>query len=138
MGAEFWDHVASYEPGPGAALLSCQIEFHRRSGIDLARYLDSRIKDMEQAVRWCQEDDPYDLLGFYQDALSQYRQMAARGIPERPEEQIDRAASRCQTWFSVYSGAASRRFGRSSVHLPFCHLHPEATACAQTCLRNVP
>jgi HNH endonuclease len=24
--------------------------------------------------------------------------------------------------------AASRRFGRSSVHLSFCHLHPEATA----------
>lgn len=61
MGASFWHHTTPYEPGRGAALLSCQIEFHRRSGIDLARYLDSRIKDMEQAVLWSQEADPYDL-----------------------------------------------------------------------------
>jgi hypothetical protein len=44
---------------------------------------------MTEAVRSCEKDDPYDLLDFYRDALDQYQQMAARGVPEDPEAQID-------------------------------------------------
>jgi hypothetical protein len=50
VGASFWHQLAHYEPDPGAAIVSCQIDFYRRSGFDLARYLDARIKDMHQAV----------------------------------------------------------------------------------------
>ena len=87
MGAEFWHHVASYEPGLGAALLSCQIESHRRSGIDLAGYLDSRIKDMEQAVRWCLKDDRY---GGHGEDL-QHAGLEPQERDYLPGRQVDRA-----------------------------------------------
>ena len=78
-----------YEDSPGQALRKAQVRFFRETGYDLPKLLARRIEDMTEAVRSCEKDDPYDLLGFYSDALDQYRQMAARGVPEESEAQID-------------------------------------------------
>jgi hypothetical protein len=88
MGATFWSHLTPYDPDPEVALRRCQVAFFQESGYDLLKYLKERIAAMEQAVRWCEEDDQYNLLDFYRDALRQYQEMVARKIPEEPKAQI--------------------------------------------------
>jgi hypothetical protein len=89
MGATYWEVTTAYEDATEQALRKAQIRFFREAGYDIPRLLAQRVRDMTEAVRSCEEDDSYDLLGFYRDALDQYRQMAARGVPEEPEAQID-------------------------------------------------
>jgi hypothetical protein len=89
MGATYWEAITAYEDAPEEALRRAQIRFCREAGYDIPKLLARRIEDMIGAVRSCEEDDPYDLLEFYRDALGQYRQMAARGVPEEPETQIE-------------------------------------------------
>ncbi len=88
MGATYWEAVTGYDEVLEEALRRVQIQVYREAGHDLPRRLSERVESMAQAVRWCEEDDPYNLLGFYRDALGQYRQMAAGGVPEEPEAQI--------------------------------------------------
>jgi hypothetical protein len=89
MGATYWDAVTAYEDAAEQALHRAQVRFFREAGYYIPKLLSQRVRDMAEAVRSCEEDDPYDLLGFYRDALDQYRQMAARAVPEEPEAQID-------------------------------------------------
>jgi hypothetical protein len=89
MGATYWEGVTAYCEAAEEALHQVQIQFFREAGYDLPKLLGQRIVDMTEAVRSCEEDDPYDLLDFYRDALDQYRQMAARGVSEDPEAQIE-------------------------------------------------
>lgn len=89
MGATPWEAITPYEESPEQALRKAQVWFFRQAGYDVPKLLDQRIRDMTEAVRSCEKDDPYDLLDFYSDALDQYRHMMARGVPEEPEAQID-------------------------------------------------
>lgn len=89
MGATYWEAITPYEDSPEQALRKAQVRFFREAGYDLPKYLARRIEDMTQSVRSCEEDDPYDLLGFYSNALDHFKQMMARGVPEEPEAQID-------------------------------------------------
>ncbi|MGP0069276.1 MAG: hypothetical protein ACLQGP_37455 [Isosphaeraceae bacterium] len=89
MGATYWEAITAYEEVPEAALRKAQVRFFRDAGYDIPKYLARRVRDMIEAVRSCEEDDPYGLLGFYRDALDQYRQIAARGVPEESASQIE-------------------------------------------------
>ena len=89
MGATYWESVTAHSESAEEALGQVQIRFFREAGYDLPRLLAQRVVDMTEAVRSCEDDDPYDLLDFYRDALDQYRQMAARGVPEDPQAQIE-------------------------------------------------
>jgi hypothetical protein len=89
MGATYWEVISTYEDAAEQALRKAQVRFFRDAGYDIPKLLAQRVSDMTEAVRSCEEDDPYDLLEFYRDALDQYRQMVARGVPEEPEAQID-------------------------------------------------
>lgn len=89
MGATFWESVTAYHESVEKALRLAQIDCFRKSGYDLRILLTERIEDMIEAIQSCEEDDPYDLLGLYRDALDEYRQMEACGIPEEPTAQIE-------------------------------------------------
>lgn len=89
MGATYWESVTGYCDSAEEALGQAQIRFFREASYDLPRLLAERVVDTTEAVRSCEDDDPYDLVDFYRDALDQYRQLAARGVSEDPEAQID-------------------------------------------------
>ena len=89
MGATYWEGVTAYREAVEEALRQVQIQFFREANYDVPKLLARRIEDMTEAVRSCEKDDPYDLIDFYRDALDQYRQMAAHGVPEDPGAQID-------------------------------------------------
>ena len=89
MGATYWESVTAYSESAEEALGQVQIRFFRQAGYDLQGLLTQRVVDMIEAVRSCEDDDPYDLLDFYRDALDQYRQMAAQGVSEDPAAQIE-------------------------------------------------
>ena len=89
MGATYWEAVTPYDEVVERALRRAQIEFFREAGYDLPKRLAERVESMTKAVRSCEQDDPYDLLDFYRDALDQYRQIAANGVPAGPAAQID-------------------------------------------------
>jgi hypothetical protein len=88
MGAEFWEHQTPYEPDASSALHRLQVTVYRKSGYDLTKLLDERIRNMAESVRVCENDDPYDLLEHYRDCLRRLRRLAARGIPTDLEAQI--------------------------------------------------
>ena len=88
MGAEFWEHLTVYQPDAEAALRCVQAEVFENSGCDLAKLFQERIADMADAVKACEDDDPYGLLENYQDALQQLRRLAASGVPEQPDARI--------------------------------------------------
>ena len=89
MGATYWEAITVYEDEAEQALSRAQIRFFRESGYDIPKLLVRRVEDMTRAVLSCEQDDPYNLLEFYRDALDQYRRMAARGVPEEPDSQIE-------------------------------------------------
>jgi len=89
MGASYWEAVTPYDEVAEGALRRAQIQVFREAGYDVPKLLAERVESMTEAVRSCEQDDPYDLLDFYRDALDQYRQMAADGVPEEPGAQID-------------------------------------------------
>lgn len=89
MGASYWEAVTEYHGEVEDALRHAQIQCFREAGYDVPKLLAERVEDMVEAVRSCEEDDPYDLIDVYRDSLQEYRQMAARGVPEEPGAQIE-------------------------------------------------
>jgi hypothetical protein len=88
VGATFWMHLTPFEATDEAALRQLQVELFRKSGYDIARLLEERTAAMEQAVRWCQEDDPYDLLEHYRDCLERLRRLTSSGVPDDAGAQV--------------------------------------------------
>lgn len=82
MGAEYWEHIKGYEPDAQAALLRLQTEMFQSHGYDLAKILQQQINGMADAIRSCEEDDPYNLLEHYRDALRHLRRLAECGVPD--------------------------------------------------------